>query len=131
MQAVSQYYSQPPPSQTAGPVYQHRDPSKDSELCKALGVSLHAVSSGGSAPMLPPYSGLPIMPGFVGGPLVAPSAVTHTTDWSQYYYNQARGQKREYSQLPVQELTPEGAYVGQHSQGLGGQYADYFKKKRI
>ena len=57
---------------------------QDSELCKALGVSLHAVTP-------PPYAGLPIMPGFVGGPLVAPSAVTHTpnthaADWSQYYY---------------------------------------------
>ena len=46
--------------------------------------------------------------------------------------NQARGQKREYPQLAVQEVTSsEGAYIGQHSQGLGGQYADYFKRKRL
>ncbi|XP_051752266.1 ribonucleoprotein PTB-binding 2 isoform X3 [Ctenopharyngodon idella] len=45
--------------------------------------------------------------------------------------SQARGQKREYPTLPTQEVTSEGPYVGQHSQGLGGQYADYFKKKRI
>ncbi|KTG41180.1 hypothetical protein cypCar_00000943 [Cyprinus carpio] len=45
--------------------------------------------------------------------------------------SQTRGQKREYPTLPTQEVTSEGPYVGQHSQGLGGQYADYFKKKRI
>ncbi|XP_017540077.1 ribonucleoprotein PTB-binding 2 isoform X2 [Pygocentrus nattereri] len=45
--------------------------------------------------------------------------------------SQARGQKREYPALPVQEVPSEGPYIGQHSQGLGGQYADYFKKKRI
>ncbi|XP_062975379.1 ribonucleoprotein PTB-binding 1 isoform X3 [Elgaria multicarinata webbii] len=43
------------------------------------------------------------------------------------------GQKRAFSHLlPSPEPSPEGSYVGQHSQGLGGHYADsYLKRKRI
>nr|XP_015204734.1 PREDICTED: ribonucleoprotein PTB-binding 1 isoform X2 [Lepisosteus oculatus] len=43
------------------------------------------------------------------------------------------GQKRVFSRLiPSPEPSPEGSYVGQHSQGLGGHYADsYLKRKRI
>uniref|UniRef100_A0A674HTA3 Ribonucleoprotein, PTB binding 1 n=1 Tax=Taeniopygia guttata TaxID=59729 RepID=A0A674HTA3_TAEGU len=42
------------------------------------------------------------------------------------------GHKRGFSQLlPEPEPSPEGSYVGQHSQGLGGHYADsYLKRKR-
>lgn len=42
-------------------------------------------------------------------------------------------QKRVFSRLiPSPEPSPEGGYVGQHSQGLGGHYADsYLKRKRI
>ncbi|XP_029015658.1 ribonucleoprotein PTB-binding 1 isoform X2 [Betta splendens] len=41
--------------------------------------------------------------------------------------------KRVFSRLiPAPEPSPEGGYVGQHSQGLGGHYADsYLKRKRI
>ncbi|CAB1454202.1 unnamed protein product [Pleuronectes platessa] len=41
--------------------------------------------------------------------------------------------KRLFSRLiPSPEPSPEGGYVGQHSQGLGGHYADsYLKRKRI
>ncbi|XP_053491947.1 ribonucleoprotein PTB-binding 2 [Ictalurus furcatus] len=137
MQAVTQYYSQTQISQAAAPGYQQRDLSKELEVVKPPMVSPLSLN-GAAPPMLPAYSALPIMPGFIA-PTHAhthtPSAVTHThttpcvTDWSQYYY--ARGQKREYPTLAVQEVTTEGPYVGQHSQGLGGQYADYFKKKRI
>ncbi|XP_068034985.1 ribonucleoprotein PTB-binding 1 isoform X2 [Anomalospiza imberbis] len=43
------------------------------------------------------------------------------------------GHKRGFSHLlPSPEPSPEGSYVGQHSQGLGGHYADsYLKRKRI
>uniref|UniRef100_A0A8C2EG33 Ribonucleoprotein PTB-binding 1 n=1 Tax=Cyprinus carpio TaxID=7962 RepID=A0A8C2EG33_CYPCA len=43
------------------------------------------------------------------------------------------GQKRLFSRLiPSPEPSPEGGYVGQHSQGLGGHYADsYLKRKRF
>jgi hypothetical protein len=42
------------------------------------------------------------------------------------------GQKRKYNRLlPSPEPSPEGNYIGQHSQGLGGHYADsYFKRKK-
>ncbi|XP_070765484.1 ribonucleoprotein PTB-binding 2 [Enoplosus armatus] len=140
MQAVTQYYSQPA---TANQAYA----TKEVDVCKPLGVSLHAVSNGAAPPpavlpaaaVLPAYSTLPLMPGFLGAPHPAAataSPVTHThtaaTDWNTYYYNQTRGHKREYPQLAVQEVTSsDGAYIGQHSQGLGGQYADYFKRKRL
>ncbi|XP_068445812.1 ribonucleoprotein PTB-binding 2 [Clinocottus analis] len=140
MQAVTQYYSQPA---TANQAYG----SKEVEVCKPLGVSLHAVSNGSAPPpavlpaaaVHPAYSTLPLMPGFLGAPHPAaatpnPVAHAHTaaTDWNTYYYNQTRGHKREYPQLAVQEVTSsDGAYIGQHSQGLGGQYADYFKRKRL
>lgn len=39
------------------------------------------------------------------------------------------GQKRRL--LPSPEPSPEGNYIGQHSQGIGGHYADsYFKRKK-
>ncbi|XP_067829056.1 ribonucleoprotein PTB-binding 1 isoform X2 [Heptranchias perlo] len=43
------------------------------------------------------------------------------------------GHKRAASHLiPSPEPSPEGGYIGQHSQGLGGHYADsYLKRKRI
>ncbi|XP_036824680.1 ribonucleoprotein PTB-binding 2 isoform X2 [Oncorhynchus mykiss] len=144
MQAVSQYYSQPPVTQPPPQAYQNREPTKEADVCKPLGVSLHAVSNSGAQSVLPAYSSIPMMPGFMTVPppsthTLPPSPVTHTqsahaqaaSEWNQYYYNQARGQKREYPHLAVQNMTSEGVYVGQHSQGLGGQYADYFKKKRI
>ncbi|ESP02444.1 hypothetical protein LOTGIDRAFT_172000 [Lottia gigantea] len=40
------------------------------------------------------------------------------------------GQKRSFSQLlPAPEQSPEGTYVGQHSQGIGGHYADSYSKR--
>ncbi|XP_073708650.1 uncharacterized protein raver2 [Garra rufa] len=141
MHAVSQYYSQTQMSQTAAQVYQHRDVSKEVEVVKTpLSGPLHTSLNGTAQTLLPTYSALPIMPGFITPTHTqthAPSPAVHTpatptaTDWNNYYYSQARGQKREYPTLPTQEVTSEGPYVGQHSQGLGGQYADYFKKKRI
>uniref|UniRef100_A0A1A7WYN1 Ribonucleoprotein PTB-binding 1 n=1 Tax=Iconisemion striatum TaxID=60296 RepID=A0A1A7WYN1_9TELE len=141
MQAVTQYYSQPATNNQAYT-------GKEVDVCKPLGVPLHAVTNGPAPPpavlptaaaVLPAYSTLPLMPGFLGTPhppAATPNPVTHphaaATDWNAYYYNQTRGVKREYPQLAVQEAPPpEGSYIGQHSQGLGGQYADYFKRKRL
>lgn len=74
-------------------------PLQEVDVCKPLGVSLHAVSNGAAPPpavlpaaaVLPAYSTLPLMPGFLGAPhppAVTPSPVTHTaaTDWNTYYY---------------------------------------------
>lgn len=70
-------------------------------MCKPLGVALHTVNNGVAPPpavlpttaMLPAYSTLPLMPGFLGAPhpiAATPNAVTHAqaaaTDWNAYYY---------------------------------------------
>lgn len=42
-----------------------------------------------------------------------------------------QGQKRSLSQLlPPPEPSPDGDYVGQHSQGIGGHYATSYANKR-
>uniref|UniRef100_A0A8C1XJQ1 Ribonucleoprotein PTB-binding 1 n=1 Tax=Cyprinus carpio TaxID=7962 RepID=A0A8C1XJQ1_CYPCA len=59
----------------------------------------------------------------------------HSLLLQKHYYTMTPvgGQKRLFSRLiPSPEPSPEGGYVGQHSQGLGGHYADsYLKRKRI
>ncbi|CAC5399544.1 unnamed protein product [Mytilus coruscus] len=40
------------------------------------------------------------------------------------------GQKRSYSHLlPPPEASPEGDFIGQHSQGIGGHYAESYRKR--
>ncbi|XP_039184229.1 ribonucleoprotein PTB-binding 1 isoform X2 [Crotalus tigris] len=60
---------------------------------------------------------------------LGPTSPSH----SSYSKTPIGGQKRAFSHLlPSPEPSPEGSYVGQHSQGLGGHYADsYLKRKRI
>ncbi|XP_061469748.1 ribonucleoprotein PTB-binding 1 isoform X2 [Rhineura floridana] len=60
---------------------------------------------------------------------LGPTSHSHGT----YSKTPVGGQKRAFSHLlPSPEPSPEGSYVGQHSQGLGGHYADsYMKRKRI
>uniref|UniRef100_A0A667XXW5 Ribonucleoprotein PTB-binding 1 n=1 Tax=Myripristis murdjan TaxID=586833 RepID=A0A667XXW5_9TELE len=63
--------------------------------------------------------------------------VSHTSSYPPGLGNGMKtpigGHKRVFSRLiPSPEPSPEGGYVGQHSQGLGGHYADsYLKRKRI
>nr|XP_019950273.1 PREDICTED: ribonucleoprotein PTB-binding 1 isoform X3 [Paralichthys olivaceus] len=63
--------------------------------------------------------------------------VSHTTNYPPGLGNAVKtpigSHKRLFSRLiPSPEPSPEGGYVGQHSQGLGGHYADsYLKRKRI
>ncbi|XP_068606307.1 ribonucleoprotein PTB-binding 1 [Brachionichthys hirsutus] len=62
--------------------------------------------------------------------------VSHTADYPPGLWNVMKtpigGHKRVFSHLiPSPEPSPVGGYVGQHSQGLGGHYADsYLKRKR-
>ncbi|KAG5850664.1 hypothetical protein ANANG_G00084860 [Anguilla anguilla] len=91
MQAVNQYYSQTQMSQAAAQAYQHRDASKEPEATKAPPAGALHPASNGSAHSL---SG---------------QGRRAAAEWNQYYYNQARGQKREYSQLPLQDAGPDGA----------------------
>ncbi|XP_047184034.1 ribonucleoprotein PTB-binding 1 isoform X2 [Scophthalmus maximus] len=63
--------------------------------------------------------------------------VSHATNYPPGLGNAGKtpigSHKRVFSRLiPSPEPSPEGGYVGQHSQGLGGHYADsYLKRKRI
>ncbi|XP_038558674.1 ribonucleoprotein PTB-binding 1 isoform X6 [Micropterus salmoides] len=63
--------------------------------------------------------------------------VSHNTNYPPGLGNAVKtpigSHKRVFSRLiPSPEPSPEGSYVGQHSQGLGGHYADsYLKRKRI
>ncbi|XP_068435472.1 ribonucleoprotein PTB-binding 1 isoform X2 [Clinocottus analis] len=62
---------------------------------------------------------------------------SHSTNYPPSPGNAAKtpigSHKRLFNRLiPSPEPSPEGGYVGQHSQGLGGHYADsYLKRKRI
>lgn len=60
---------------------------------------------------------------------LAPNIWTPTTATSPLPGQQetSRGQKRGIPPSP--ELSPEGMYIGQHSQGLGGHYADSYLKR--
>ena len=70
-----------------------------------------AVSAAAGPPSSPVFS----MSGTLGGSPVTP-----------------QGQKRKYHHLlPSPEPSPETDFIGQHSQGLGGHYAEtYLKRKR-
>ncbi|KAK9534769.1 hypothetical protein VZT92_007192 [Zoarces viviparus] len=63
--------------------------------------------------------------------------VSHTPNYPPGLGNAVKtpigSHKRLFNRLiPSPEPSPEGGYVGQHSQGLGGHYADsYLKRKRI
>ncbi|RZF42053.1 hypothetical protein LSTR_LSTR006646 [Laodelphax striatellus] len=88
---------------------------------------------------LPPSPPQPLFPPF-GGPGIiwsqppatlittAPPTNSGMTPIGQNTGITPIGQKRRL--LPEPEPTPEGDYVGQHSQGIGGHYADSFKRKK-
>lgn len=60
---------------------------------------------------------------------LAPNIWTPTSSTSSLISQQesSRGQKRGIPPSP--ELSPEGMYIGQHSQGIGGHYADSYLKR--
>lgn len=60
---------------------------------------------------------------------LAPNIWTPTSSASSLSSQQetSRGQKRGIPPSP--ELSPEGMYIGQHSQGIGGHYADSYLKR--
>ncbi|KAL4659148.1 ribonucleoprotein PTB-binding 1 isoform X2 [Arapaima gigas] len=66
-------------------------------------------------------------------PMVQTSSTQFSTSLGSPVKTPIGSQKRLFSRLiPSPEPSPEGSYVGQHSQGLGGHYADsYLKRKRI
>lgn len=60
------------------------------------------------------------------------------SDWTSNVYASSLptnvtpvGQKRKYTRfLPSPEPSPEGTYIGQHSQGIGGHYIDSWPKRK-
>ncbi|XP_050435252.1 ribonucleoprotein PTB-binding 2-like [Adelges cooleyi] len=59
---------------------------------------------------------------------LAPNIWTPTSSTSSLSSQESsRGQKRGIPPSP--ELSPEGMYIGQHSQGIGGHYADSYLKR--
>lgn len=60
---------------------------------------------------------------------LAPNIWTPTSSTSSLsnQHETTRGQKRGIPPSP--ELSPEGMYIGQHSQGIGGHYADSYLKR--
>jgi len=81
-------------------------------------------------PMFSPYQGA-LMPG-LWSPNPSPGPPTLLTTAPNGAMMTPIGHKRKYNHiLPSPEPSPEGNYIGQHSQGLGGHYADsYFKRKK-
>ncbi|XP_029106138.1 ribonucleoprotein PTB-binding 2-like isoform X1 [Scleropages formosus] len=132
MQAMSQYYPHTHTSLTPAQVFHHRDTSKEADLSKSsMSSMLQSVANGAGTPATS-YGPLTVVPGYVGLQQAAPSSAALslptpvTTDWSQCYYsqNQVRGLKRNFPQLL------DGS-ADQQSQGLVGQYADQYKKRRM
>ncbi|KAJ8357270.1 hypothetical protein SKAU_G00200640 [Synaphobranchus kaupii] len=137
-QAVSQYYSQPQMT----PAEVHTYHSDTSKLYSALQESdplkmpqsgvPHTVSNGGHpGDPLPTYGCLPTMPAYITPHKCAPGSAARPetgqtpSDWSQFFCNQTRGQKRDFSQRPALDLVSERAYAGQH------HCQEYSKKRRL
>ncbi|CAB4069220.1 unnamed protein product [Lepeophtheirus salmonis] len=89
-------------------------------------------------PLGPPpqqyISGIPIITTLTGGggpPLYLGTPTTPTTASSNSLFTSPSQLKRKLPIPPSPEQSPEGPYIGQHSQGLGGHYADsYWRNKR-
>uniref|UniRef100_A0A0K2V4V9 RRM domain-containing protein n=2 Tax=Lepeophtheirus salmonis TaxID=72036 RepID=A0A0K2V4V9_LEPSM len=79
-------------------------------------------------------SGIPIITTLTGGggpPLYLGTPTTPTTASSNSLFTSPSQLKRKLPIPPSPEQSPEGPYIGQHSQGLGGHYADsYWRNKR-
>ncbi|XP_059480232.1 ribonucleoprotein PTB-binding 2-like [Neocloeon triangulifer] len=101
-------------------------------------------------PPLAPLQNLPYFPGPIGPPMLLPQMAlpmvppppkrfADGAPWPPQIVSPQpdspvtpQGQKRKLNHIPPSpEPSPENNYIGQHSQGIGGHYADsYFKRKR-
>ena len=78
------------------------------------------------------FPGLPLLPGGYLSVSEPSSPVPSNISSGFPHTPSPNSLKRKASIPPSPEESPEGRYIGQHSQGLGGHYADsYWAKKRI
>lgn len=125
------------------------DPSWLLQQKASDGATLVSTPLGPSVVTVPVVSKAAMLPGWPGSFVATPGAIPvfASAEWpgvrihphvvsqpstpiSHYVHHYTAGQKRKL--LPSPEKSPEGNYIGQHSQGIGGHYADsYFKKKRM
>ncbi|XP_058514038.1 ribonucleoprotein PTB-binding 1 isoform X2 [Ochotona princeps] len=139
------------------PGFGHHRPNRHKMSPPSSGFSERGGGAGGGGPLSHFYSGSPtsyFTSGLQAGlkqsqlskavgssPLgsgegllgLSPGPNGHSHSHSHLLKTPLGGQKRSFAHLlPSPEPSPEGSYVGQHSQGLGGHYADsYLKRKRV
>lgn len=69
-------------------------------------------------------------PFYLNGVIVSSSPTSSSTSSTSSTPPSNRIGKRKLTIPPSPEQSPEGPYIGQHSQGIGGHYADSYWKKR-
>jgi hypothetical protein len=122
------FYIQPP--QQFGP--------SGANLMGALGITNQGLLAGQTIPMTVPsmnsnsYQIMPPITSPVRSPVPRISSPASSISSSVSYTPSPSSLKRKASIPASPESSPQGPYIGQHSQGLGGHYADsYWQKKRL
>lgn len=93
---------------------------------KPIGYEAKWNKSNGSIQSTPPPN-IPYPPPWNSNPFSSPSPSAMSTS----SIGTPVGQKRKYNNfLPSPEPSPEGNYIGQHSQGIGGHYPDSWSKRK-
>jgi len=110
----------------------------NANLMSALGITNQGLLAGQPIPMTLPsmstnsFQIMPPMTSPVRSPVPRISSPASSISSSASYTPSPSGVKRKASIPASPESSPQGPYIGQHSQGLGGHYADsYWQKKRL
>lgn len=110
----------------------------NANLMGALGITNQGLLAGQPIPMSLPsmntnsYQIMPPMTSPVRSPIPRISSPASSISSSSSYTPSPTSLKRKASIPASPESSPQGPYIGQHSQGLGGHYADsYWQQKRL
>merc|ERR1719483_299166 len=110
----------------------------NANLMGALGITNQGILAGQPIPMSMPsmttnsFQIMPPMTSPMRSPVPRISSPASSISSSSSYSPSPCGVKRKASIPASPESSPQGPYIGQHSQGLGGHYADsYWQKKRV
>jgi len=110
----------------------------NANLMGALGINNQGLLAGQTIPMSLPsmnsnsYQIMPPMTSPVRSPIPRISSPASSISSSASYTPSPTSLKRKASIPASPESSPQGPYIGQHSQGLGGHYADsYWQQKRL